>query len=104
MSNLNDFIVRLHFQEALKALWNEAFPDVKLKGMISDQWKDMGWQGANPSTDFRCTFVFSFFSVYEIRSSSSRVELLSPCNFSLIAYVFGSIFVSLVYHLSSLCQ
>ncbi|XP_047974638.1 ELMO domain-containing protein A-like [Salvia hispanica] len=49
---------RNEHQEALKALWNEAFPDVKLKGMISDQWKDMGWQGANPSTDFRgCGFL-----------------------------------------------
>ncbi|KAG6385114.1 hypothetical protein SASPL_153941 [Salvia splendens] len=45
-------------QEALQALWDAAFPDVKLKGMISEQWKDMGWQGANPSTDFRgCGFL-----------------------------------------------
>ncbi|KAI4322648.1 hypothetical protein L6164_022321 [Bauhinia variegata] len=45
-------------QEALRALWHCAFPNVALKGLISDQWKDMGWQGANPSTDFRgCGFV-----------------------------------------------
>ncbi|XP_043688087.1 ELMO domain-containing protein B isoform X1 [Telopea speciosissima] len=45
-------------QEALKALWQVAFPDTHLKGLISDQWKDMGWQGPNPSTDFRgCGFV-----------------------------------------------
>ncbi|XP_050899157.1 uncharacterized protein LOC127105976 isoform X2 [Lathyrus oleraceus] len=40
-------------QESLRALWQCAFPNVPLKGLISDQWKDMGWQGANPSTDFR---------------------------------------------------
>ncbi|XP_021902439.1 ELMO domain-containing protein A isoform X3 [Carica papaya] len=40
-------------QEALRTLWCAAFPDVALKGMISEQWKDMGWQGPNPSTDFR---------------------------------------------------
>ncbi|OMO59745.1 Engulfment/cell motility, ELMO [Corchorus capsularis] len=40
-------------QEALRALWHIAFPDVALKGLISEQWKDMGWQGPNPSTDFR---------------------------------------------------
>ncbi|CAI8615953.1 unnamed protein product [Vicia faba] len=40
-------------QESLRALWQCAFPNVSLKGLISDQWKDMGWQGANPSTDFR---------------------------------------------------
>ncbi|KAM7275477.1 hypothetical protein ACFE04_017343 [Oxalis oulophora] len=45
-------------QEALKALWYHAFPDVPLKSMISEQWKDMGWQGVNPSTDFRgCGYV-----------------------------------------------
>ncbi|CAM8888014.1 unnamed protein product [Rhodiola kirilowii] len=45
-------------QEALRELWHMAFPDVALTGLISDQWKDMGWQGANPSTDFRgCGFV-----------------------------------------------
>ncbi|KAK6142337.1 hypothetical protein DH2020_022891 [Rehmannia glutinosa] len=45
-------------QEALQALWNAAFPNIKLKSMISEQWKDMGWQGANPSTDFRgCGFI-----------------------------------------------
>ncbi|KAH9290120.1 hypothetical protein KI387_034237, partial [Taxus chinensis] len=40
-------------QESLKALWRAAFPDVELRGLISEQWKDMGWQGPNPSTDFR---------------------------------------------------
>lgn len=43
----------LDHQESLRALWNCAFPNVTLKGLISEQWKDMGWQGANPSTDFR---------------------------------------------------
>ncbi|CAK9314784.1 unnamed protein product [Citrullus colocynthis] len=45
-------------QEALRALWNAAYPDIELKGMISEQWKEMGWQGPNPSTDFRgCGFI-----------------------------------------------
>ncbi|CAN0914961.1 ELMO domain-containing protein B [Linum grandiflorum] len=45
-------------QEALKSLWSTAFPDVPLVGMISEQWKDMGWQGVNPATDFRgCGFI-----------------------------------------------
>ncbi|XVF66861.1 hypothetical protein PTKIN_Ptkin10aG0072600 [Pterospermum kingtungense] len=45
-------------QEALIALWHIAFPNVALKGLISEQWKEMGWQGSNPSTDFRgCGFI-----------------------------------------------
>ncbi|XP_057984399.1 uncharacterized protein LOC110668212 isoform X2 [Hevea brasiliensis] len=43
-------------QEALRSLWNAAFPDVALAGLISEQWKEMGWQGPNPSTDFRLLF------------------------------------------------
>ncbi|KAE8679966.1 (RS)-norcoclaurine 6-O-methyltransferase-like [Hibiscus syriacus] len=40
-------------QEALRELWHIAFPNVALKGLVSQQWKEMGWQGPNPSTDFR---------------------------------------------------
>uniref|UniRef100_A0A0E0F5S1 ELMO domain-containing protein n=1 Tax=Oryza meridionalis TaxID=40149 RepID=A0A0E0F5S1_9ORYZ len=39
--------------EALKALWHATYPDQELQGLISEQWKDMGWQGRDPSTDFR---------------------------------------------------
>ncbi|KAL4202120.1 hypothetical protein AMTRI_Chr02g219500 [Amborella trichopoda] len=58
-----------YHQEALKALWCAAFPDIELRGLISEQWKDMGWQGANPSTDFRGCGVISlenllFFAQY----------------------------------------
>ncbi|KAF5935000.1 hypothetical protein HYC85_026129 [Camellia sinensis] len=49
---------RADHQKALRELWCAAFPDVSLRGLISEQWKDMGWQGANPSTDFRgCGFI-----------------------------------------------
>ncbi|XP_044502011.1 ELMO domain-containing protein A-like isoform X2 [Mangifera indica] len=47
---------RLDHQESLRALWHIAFPDVALNGLISEQWKEMGWQGPNPSTDFRLLF------------------------------------------------
>ncbi|XP_031502842.1 uncharacterized protein LOC116265961 isoform X3 [Nymphaea colorata] len=40
-------------QEALRALWSAAFPDEELRDLISEQWKQMGWQGKDPSTDFR---------------------------------------------------
>lgn len=44
---------RLDHQEALKGLWKAAFPDIELRGLKSEQWKDMGWQGSDPTTDFR---------------------------------------------------
>ncbi|KAM0823313.1 hypothetical protein ACQ4PT_070958 [Festuca glaucescens] len=40
-------------QEELKALWYASFPGTELRGLISEQWKEMGWQGKDPSTDFR---------------------------------------------------
>lgn len=40
-------------QEALRELWAKAFPGRHLLGLVSEQWKEMGWQGKDPSTDFR---------------------------------------------------
>ncbi|PWA71345.1 ELMO/CED-12 family protein [Artemisia annua] len=40
-------------QEALRALWKASFPEEELHDLISEQWKEMGWQGKDPSTDFR---------------------------------------------------
>ncbi|KAI7745689.1 hypothetical protein M8C21_019387 [Ambrosia artemisiifolia] len=40
-------------QESLRALWKAAFPEEELHGLITEQWKEMGWQGKDPSTDFR---------------------------------------------------
>ncbi|KAG5236429.1 ELMO domain-containing protein [Salix suchowensis] len=37
----------------LPTLWSATYPDRELSGLISDQWKEMGWQGRDPSTDFR---------------------------------------------------
>jgi len=34
-------------------LWRVSFPEVELLDLISEQWKKMGWQGKDPSTDFR---------------------------------------------------
>ncbi|RHN38400.1 putative ELMO domain-containing protein [Medicago truncatula] len=43
---------------SLRALWNAAFPEEELNGLISEQWKDMGWQGKDPSTDFRVVVTY----------------------------------------------
>ncbi|KAB2058544.1 ELMO domain-containing A [Gossypium arboreum] len=44
---------RLEHQEALKQLWKLAYPHRELPSLKSELWKDMGWQGPDPSTDFR---------------------------------------------------
>ncbi|XP_043702790.1 ELMO domain-containing protein A-like [Telopea speciosissima] len=44
---------RLEHQDALKQLWRLAYPDRELPSLKSELWKEMGWQGPDPSTDFR---------------------------------------------------
>ena len=39
-------------QALLRQLWSHAFPGEPSQ-LSSDRWKDMGWQGNNPATDFR---------------------------------------------------
>lgn len=43
------------------ALWTSAFPEEHLHDLISDQWKEMGWQGKDPSTDFRYSISPFYF-------------------------------------------
>ena len=41
-------------REALRALWRAAFPgDEPPEDLRTPQWKEMGWQGVDPATDFR---------------------------------------------------
>ncbi|XP_019706354.1 uncharacterized protein [Elaeis guineensis] len=40
-------------QDALKQLWGLAYPNRDIPPLKSDLWKEMGWQGSDPSTDFR---------------------------------------------------
>ncbi|GAV57471.1 ELMO_CED12 domain-containing protein [Cephalotus follicularis] len=44
---------RVEHQDALKQLWKLAYPGRQLPSLKSELWKEMGWQGSDPSTDFR---------------------------------------------------
>ncbi|KAJ6803568.1 uncharacterized protein M6B38_188835 [Iris pallida] len=44
---------RLDHQDALKQLWRLAYPQREVPPLKSEAWKEMGWQGSDPSTDFR---------------------------------------------------
>nr|GEX17341.1 hypothetical protein [Tanacetum cinerariifolium] len=41
------------YQDALRQLWRLAYPNREFPGLKSELWKEMGWQGIDPSTDFR---------------------------------------------------
>jgi ELMO domain-containing protein len=40
-------------EDLLMALWRAVKPDTKLEDRISSQWKQIGFQGTDPATDFR---------------------------------------------------
>ncbi|KAB1203007.1 ELMO domain-containing protein A [Morella rubra] len=63
-------------EEALRALWSATFPGQELHGLISDQWKEMRWQGRDPSTDFRDLFDSSKDNI-QIKESQVQGILLS---------------------------
>ncbi len=44
---------RYSLQDAPRALWGSAFLGRTLLGIMSEQWKQMEWQGSNPSIDFK---------------------------------------------------
>lgn len=43
----------LDHQDALRHLWRVAYPNREIPPLKSELWKEMGWQGCDPSTDFR---------------------------------------------------
>ncbi|KAF2077957.1 hypothetical protein CYY_000757 [Polysphondylium violaceum] len=42
----------------LMKLWTLTYPNVKLENRVSEQWKLMGFQGTDPTTDFRGMGIF----------------------------------------------
>ncbi|KAG1338251.1 ELMO domain-containing protein A [Cocos nucifera] len=46
-------IKKFKAEDALKQLWRLAYPNREIPPLKSDLWKEMGWQGSDPSTDFR---------------------------------------------------
>ncbi|KAG2430488.1 hypothetical protein HXX76_010011 [Chlamydomonas incerta] len=40
-------------QDSLRRLWNLAFSGEPCTALKTPRWKDMGWQGEDPATDFR---------------------------------------------------
>ncbi|KAG6529406.1 hypothetical protein ZIOFF_011604 [Zingiber officinale] len=43
----------LDHQDALRHLWQVAYPNREIPPLKYELWKEMGWQGCDPSIDFR---------------------------------------------------
>jgi hypothetical protein len=77
-------------QDALRALWSATYPDEKLQDLISDQWKNMGWQGKDPSTDFRGAGFISLENLLFFAKTFS-------VNLTLITFYFERFITSLMF-------
>ncbi|XP_062215747.1 uncharacterized protein LOC133916199 isoform X2 [Phragmites australis] len=44
---------RIEHQDALRQLWHLAYPTREVPPLKSELWREMGWQGTDPVTDFR---------------------------------------------------
>ncbi|KAK6127100.1 hypothetical protein DH2020_039163 [Rehmannia glutinosa] len=62
-------------QDALRQLWRLSYPDRQLPALKSEVWKEMGWQGSDPSTDFRSEWEYPF-AVAGINISFMLVQML----------------------------
>ncbi|GMH32456.1 hypothetical protein BSKO_00290 [Bryopsis sp. KO-2023] len=59
--------------ESLKSLWMAGFPDTPWNGVKSPKWKEMGWQGVDPGTDFRGGGLFSLSNLLYMANHESTL-------------------------------
>ncbi|XP_072040378.1 ELMO domain-containing protein 2-like [Amphiura filiformis] len=84
-------------EEILLKLWNLLMPDTKLESRITKQWGDIGFQGDDPSTDFRGMGMLGLHNlVYfaEEHSTAAR-HVLSRSNHPKIGYSYAVVGINL---------
>ena len=93
-------------EEKLLKLWTLLSPDAPLTSRVSHQWKDIGFQGNDPKTDFRGMGILGLdnliFFAEEYCNSAQRVLQYSLHPIQGFAFaILGINLTSLAYHLFS---
>lgn len=57
----------------LRQLWSLAFPNRSLPSLKCEEWKEMGWQGTDPATDFRSGGLLSLENLAWFAEHQPRV-------------------------------
>jgi len=60
----------------LERLWQVILPEEKTPGQVSEQWKRLGFQGKDPSTDFRGMGLLGLLNLVYFAENYSRVVQL----------------------------
>ncbi|KAJ3679445.1 hypothetical protein LUZ60_017456 [Juncus effusus] len=61
-------------QEALKALWHASFPETELTNLVSEQWKDMGWQEDEEAFDILYCIAFELMDAQWLAMGASYMQ------------------------------
>lgn len=68
-------------EEKLLRLWNNLMPNTKLKDRITDQWIEIGFQGKDPSTDFRGAGILGLEQLLAITDKGTKYHEKSQKHF-----------------------
>ncbi|VDN34661.1 unnamed protein product [Gongylonema pulchrum] len=76
-------------EKRLLKLWDLLMPDEDLEGRKSEQWQKIGFQGADPSTDFRGMGILSleqliFLAQYDVAYAQSILSLSQHPSYGLV--------------------
>jgi hypothetical protein len=72
-------------EEKLLELWDLLMPARKLESRVSNSWKDIGFQGDDPKTDFRGMGILGLENLQYVLFFIQRISLIDlviPCTFS----------------------
>lgn len=99
----------LRHSDALRALWARAFGETTApKDLKSERWKEMGWQGTSPETDFRAGGFMALENLlwFAEREAESFRSLMLKVNGerSEFEYPFAVAGVNLTFNLVELCE
>lgn len=100
----------LRHSDALRTLWARAFGETTPapKDLKSERWKEMGWQGTSPETDFRAGGFMALENLvwFAEREGESFRSLLHKTNGSRseFEYPFAVAGVNLTFNLVEFCE
>nr|CAG4646461.1 EOG090X0AMT [Macrothrix elegans] len=89
----------LDHEEKLLELWSNLMPERKLEARVSEDWKDIGFQGEDPKTDFRGMGMLGLENLLHFASCHSDVarHVLSHSNHPQHGYFFAIVGINLTH-------
>jgi hypothetical protein len=86
-----------HHEVKLLALWKALCPDIPLESRITKQWQDIGFQGDDPSTDFRGMGILGLENLlyFATKYPGTSRHVLSHSHHPKFGYTFSIVGINL---------